>query len=60
MNEQYADGESGFFVVIFDLAEIIPLAERTQHLRTEYFLCGEKEVSMAEEDLAEGGAVVET
>ena len=59
MNEKYTDRESCIVVVVFDLAEIICLAERTQDLGAHGFFSGNDEVGMAAEDLDEGGAVVE-
>jgi hypothetical protein len=59
MNEEHADGESGVVIIVHDLAEVIPFTEATQHLGTSGFFSGNKEMCMAEEDVDEGGAVIE-
>lgn len=59
MNEKYPDRESCFVMKVLDLAEIITHTENTQYLGTHVFLSWNKEVGMTEEDLDEGGAVVE-
>ena len=59
MNEKYPDRESCFVVGIFDLAEIISYTENTQDLGSHVFFSWNKEVGTPEEDLDEGGAVVE-
>ena len=60
MNEDYPDREGCCVVVVFDLAEIVTLGQSPQHLRADGSCSGDDEVGMAEEDLDEGGAVVET
>ena len=59
MNEKDSNRESCIVVVVFDLAEIIPLAESTQHPGTQGFLGRDEEVGMTEEDFGEGEGVVE-
>lgn len=59
MNEKYPDRESCFAVRILDLAEIISYTENTQDLGAHVFFSWNEEVSTTEEDLDEGGAVVE-
>ena len=60
MNENYPDREGCSVIVVLDLAEIVTLGESTQHLGTDGSWSGNDEVGMSEEDLDEGGAVVET
>lgn len=60
MNENYPDREGCSVIVVLDLAEIVTLGESTQDLGTDGFCSGNDEVGMSEEDLDEGGAVVET
>ncbi len=46
-------------VGVFDLAQIITVAESTQELRAHGFGSGNDEVGMPAENFDEGGAVVE-
>ena len=59
MNEEHADSESCVVIIVLDLAEVILFTEDTQHLGTNGFFSGNKEMGMAEEDFDEGGGVVE-
>jgi hypothetical protein len=60
MNENYPDRDGCSVIVVLDLAEIVALGESTQHLGTDVSWCGDDEVGMAEEELDEGGAEIET
>ena len=59
MNEKYPDRESCFAIRILDLAEIISYTENTQDLGAHVFFSWNEEVGTTEEDLDEGGAVIE-
>ena len=59
MNENYPDRESCFAVRVLDVAEIISYTENTQDLGAHVFFSWNEEVCTTEEDLDEGGAVVE-
>jgi hypothetical protein len=59
MNEKYPYCESCFAVRVLDVAEIISYTENTQDLGAHVFLSWNEEMCTTEEDLDEGGAVVE-